>query len=93
MEPYQLETAVAFIIFNRPDTTKTVFNEIKKARPKKLFVIADGPRTEKPGEIEKCRETRKIIEAVDWECELFTNFSETDLGCKNRIASGIRLGF
>lgn len=31
-----------FIIFNRPATTERVFAEIARARPSKLFVIADG---------------------------------------------------
>ena len=39
-----LETPVAFIIFNRPETTRKVFEQIAIAKPKKLFVIADGPR-------------------------------------------------
>ena len=82
-----LETPVAFIIFNRPDTTQRVFAEIREAQPKMLFVIADGPRT--PDEAEKCRQTRAIIEQVDWECDVRTNYSATNLGCKLRVASGL----
>ena len=89
MSETQRETAVAFFIFNRSDTTQIVFDEIRKAKPKKLFVIADGPRNGKTGEAEKCWAARKIIEAVDWDCEVLTNFSEKNLGCKNRIVSGI----
>ena len=44
----KLETPILFVIFNRPDTTEKVFNEIKKIKPKKLFVSADGPRENKP---------------------------------------------
>ncbi|PPD37079.1 MAG: hemolytic protein HlpA-like protein [Methylomonas sp.] len=86
---WQLNTAVAFIIFNRPDTTERVFAEIAKAKPPKLLVIADGPRLDRPGEAEKCHAARAIIERVDWPCEVLTNYSETNLGCKNRVASGL----
>ncbi len=84
-----MKTPVAFIIFNRPDTAERVFSEIAKARPPKLLVIADGPRLDRPGEIEKCRASRAIIDRVDWPCEVLTNYSEINLGCKNRVSSGI----
>ena len=44
------DVPVAFIIFNRPDTTAMVFEEIRKAKPSKLYVIADGPRPDREGE-------------------------------------------
>ena len=84
-----LSTPVAFIIFNRPDTTEKVFAEIARARPPKLLVIADGPRATRAGEAERCAATRAIIGRVDWACELLTNYSDVNLGCKNRVASGI----
>jgi hypothetical protein len=82
-------TPILFIIFNRPDTTIQVFNEIRKIKPSKLYVVADGPRANKPSEKEKCEETRKIIDLVDWECEVHKDFSDINLGCKKRVSSGI----
>ena len=84
-----MKTPVAFIIFNRPDTAERVFSEIAKARPSRLLVIADGPREDRPGELEKCKASRAIIDRVDWPCEVLTNYSEVNLGCKNRVSSGI----
>lgn len=89
MSNWQLNTPVAFIIFNRPDTTERVFSQIAKAKPSKLLVIADGPRANKQGENEKVAATRAIIERVDWQCEVLTNFSDVNLGCKNRVSSGL----
>ncbi len=86
---YPLTTPVAFLIFNRPDVTARVFEQIRAARPAKLLVVADGPRPSRPDEPAKCAETRRIIEGVDWPCEVLTNFSETNLGCKRRVSSGI----
>lgn len=82
-----LDTPVAFIIFNRPDLTQLVFEAIAKAKPRKLLVIADGPRF--PEEAEKCRQAREVIQNVDWECEVLTNFSDINLGCKMRPATGL----
>lgn len=81
-----LTTPVGFLIFNRPDLTEQVFSVIAQAKPKQLFVIADGPRF--PEEEEKCQKTRSIIERVDWDCDLRTNFSEVNLGCGRRPATG-----
>ena len=85
----KLETPILFVIFNRPDTTEKVFNEIKKIKPKKLFVSADGPRENKPGEKEKCLAARKIIDRIDWECEVYKKYSDANLGCKIGVSSGI----
>lgn len=37
-----MKTAVVFIIFRRPDTTRQVFARIRQARPPKLYIVADG---------------------------------------------------
>lgn len=89
MTTREFHTPVAFIIFNRPETTARVFDEIAKARPPKLLVVADGPRSDRPGEAERCEAARSIIKQVDWDCEVLTNFSGVNLGCKRRVSSGI----
>jgi len=85
----KLSTPVAFFIFNRPDTTERVFAEIAKAKPSKLLVVADGPRPDRPGEADRCATTRAIIEKVDWDCEVIKNYSDTNLGCKRRVSTGL----
>jgi len=78
---------VAFIIFRRPDLTEKVFEAITRARPERLFVIADGPRNEEERPL--CEAARRITEKVDWPCEVSRNYSETNLGCKVRVSSGL----
>ena len=89
MRNRQLNTPVAFLVFNRPDTTGKVFEAIREARPLRLLVVADGPRENRLGEAEKCVAVRKIIEDVDWPWEVQRNFSDFNLGCKRRISSGL----
>lgn len=89
MSNFLLKTPVAFIIFNRPDKTERVFAEIAKAKPSKLLVIGDGPRLDRIGEIEKVLKTRDIIKRVDWPCEVLVNYSDSNLGCRARVSSGI----
>ena len=84
-----MKTPVAFLIFNRPETTARVLEEIARARPPKLLVVADGPRADRPGEADLCRAARAVLSRVDWPCEVLTNFSETNLGCRRRVSSGL----
>ena len=80
---------VLFAIFNRPSTTEIVFEEIRKAKPSKLFIAADGPREHKPGESEKCEAARAIVSKIDWECEVKTLFRDENLGCGQAISGAI----
>jgi len=88
-----MRTPVAFIIFNRPELTARVFAAIARARPDRLFVIADGPRRGVDGEVERCAAARAVVEMVDWPCDVSRNYSEINLGCARRPASGLQWVF
>ncbi len=84
-----MNTPVLFLIFNRPDVTQRVFNAIRLAKPRQLFVSADGARTDNKTDAEKCAETRAVIKQVDWDCEVKTFFRDQNLGCRRAVSSGI----
>ncbi|MBB5397096.1 nucleotide-diphospho-sugar transferase [Mucilaginibacter sp. AK015] len=86
---YQTKSPVLFIIFNRPETTRRVFEQIRQSRPSRLYIAADGPRTDKPDEGTLCADARKIADEVDWPCDVKTLFRETNLGCKEAVSAGI----
>lgn len=85
----QCDTPILFIIFNRPDYANKVFDAIKKAQPTKLFIAADGPRPHKPQDQELCKQTRAIVNLIDWECEIKTLFQNKNLGCGKGVSSAI----
>jgi hypothetical protein len=66
---------------------------IAAARPARLLLIADGPRADRAGEAERCKEVRKIITSVDWPCEVVTNFAAENMGCRRRVVSGLNWVF
>ncbi|HSA06015.1 MAG TPA: hypothetical protein P5556_02425 [Candidatus Gastranaerophilales bacterium] len=88
-----LKTPILFLIFNRPEETKRVFEEIKKQKPQRLYVAADGARAHKQGEAELCAQTRAVINNIDWDCEVKTLFREENLGCKKAVSEGINWFF
>lgn len=83
----QLDTAVLFLVFNRPETTRQVFGSIRQARPSRLYVAADGSRD--PGEHESCNLAREIATAVDWPCSVRTLFRDKNLGCGLAVSGAI----
>ena len=92
-ENFVFTTPIVFAIFSRPDTTFKVFERIRKAKPPKLFIYADGARDNKPGEAERCQQCREVKNMVDWDCKVYTNFAKVNLGCRRRMASGITWAF
>ncbi|MCC5468074.1 glycosyltransferase family A protein [Pelosinus baikalensis] len=89
MTKFNLTTPVVLLVFNRPHTTEQVFKEIRNAKPPKLLIVADGPRTDRSEEVEKCAAVRAIVEQVDWDCQVLINYSDINLGCRKRVASGL----
>lgn len=83
-------TPILFLVFNRPDTTIRVFEQIRKIKPAFLYVAADGPRKDKLGEKEICNRVREIVSSnIDWECEVKTLFRDENLGCGKAVSDGI----
>jgi hypothetical protein len=79
-----------YLVFNRPDLTAISFESIKKVKPQKLYVAADGPRKNIEGDLELCTRTREIvINGVDWPCEIHTLFREENLGCKESVGGAL----
>lgn len=86
----KLTTPVAFFTFNRIDTTKQVFEAIRRAKPPKLYLVSDGPRDHVAGEKEKVAAVRDYMEShVDWDCQVFKNYADRNMGCGKRVSSGI----
>ncbi|PIY71936.1 hemolytic protein HlpA-like protein [Candidatus Roizmanbacteria bacterium CG_4_10_14_0_8_um_filter_33_9] len=82
-----MKTPIALFIFNRPELTKKVFKIIQKVKPQTMFVISDGPRIEK--EMDIVDKTRKIIEQIDWKCDVIKKYSNTNLGCRISVSLGL----
>ena len=82
-------TAVAIFFFNRPEFLRRLIGLLSRVKPRKIYLVCDGPRHNKPGEIEKVEGCRSLFENLDWECEIQRNYSDVNLGCRNRIISGL----
>ena len=78
-QPAQIDVAVLILFFNRPAYLQKVFDEVRKARPARLFLYQDGPRGDRDAAgIEGCR---KVVEDIDWECDVHRLYQEKNYGC------------
>jgi hypothetical protein len=86
---YRTKSAVLFVIFNRPETTAKVFEQIKIAQPARLYIVADGPRADVEGDSENCKQTRAITAHIDWECDVKRLERTENLGCREGVSAAI----
>lgn len=91
--PYQTKSAVLFVIFNRPDTTARIFEQIRIAKPARLYIAADGPRPEKAGDAELCAQAKEVVSDIDWDCEVKTLFRAENRGCRDGVSAAINWFF
>ena len=82
-----MQTPVVLIIYRRPDTTRKVLEQIRKVKPERLFVIADGPGSDL--DKERCQATRTAVEGIDWPCKVSRNYADENMGCRARVSSGL----
>lgn len=84
------DTPILYIIFNRLDTVKQTFPQIRKQQPIQLFIAADGPRITREGEAEKCAAVREwVMGQIDWQCDVHTLFRDENLGCGKNVSAAI----
>lgn len=88
-DPYVCTVPVLFLIHRRPELASRVLASIRQARPVSLLIAADGPE-----EDERCLEARaRVLDGVDWPCQVETRFSAVGLGCRKAVAQALDWAF
>ena len=80
---------VLVIAFNRPDHLRVLLARLREIRPTNLYVAIDGPRSHVPGESDRVRMCRELLDTIDWTCELRTLIHDTNLGCGTGVSTAI----
>ena len=75
--------------FNRPDHLQVLINRLREVKPSKIYAAIDGPRSNRPGEEQKVQACQELIENIDWNCEVKTQFQSDNLGCGLGVSSAI----
>lgn len=93
MEHWKVNVPVYLNFFSRPETFQYVFDAVREAKPSVLFLSCDGARENRLDDVENIKKCQEIAERVDWECKVYKNYSEKNLGCGMRMYSGISWAF
>lgn len=80
---------ILLLVFNRPEATRQVVEAVRRARPRRLYLAADGPRHGRESDRRLCEEARQVVTAVEWPCEVRTLFRESNLGCRRAVSEAI----
>lgn len=83
------EVPVVVVVFNREDLARKMLERLEQIRPKKLFVISDGPRSHVEGEAQKVEKVRELFEHIFWDCDVQRCYAEENMGCDRRIPTGL----
>lgn len=81
MDPYLVDVNVLLIFFARPKQFAKVFQQVKKAKPRRLFLYQDGPRKGRDDDIKNIKICRSIAEEINWECEIYRLYQKENIGC------------
>lgn len=84
-----MNTAVLLVAFNRPQKTRRILEAIRRARPKRLYVAIDGPRSNIKEDAGRVAEVKETTAAIDWPCGVKRLIRPENLGCKHGVSSAI----
>ena len=68
------DTPILILIYNRPKITVELFKKLKKIKPNKIYIHADGPKNEE--DLEKCNLTRQVFSKINWNCTVKKNLEK-----------------
>lgn len=77
------------MVFNRPDTTRKVFEAIRQARPTHLYIACDGPRANIESDYQTVKQVQNIVSNINWPCTVERLYRDRNLGCKLAISTAI----
>ena len=81
-------TPICYLFFNSPKCVKITFPVIQALKPKKLYLISDGPRNDTDADL--CNQCKLLIDQyLDWPCEVVRIDSNKNLGLAKRTVSAI----
>lgn len=85
----ELNTPLVLIIFNRPDKARRLLEIIEQVKPKSVYIIADGPRSDIKDDEKLCHASREVFNSITWKCDVLKRYADSNLGLRKNISSGL----
>lgn len=84
-----MNTTVVVIFFNRIEPLRILMARLAEVKPKRLYLVSDGARLGVEGEQERVDACREFMQNIPWECEVVRDYASVNMGCRQRIVSGV----
>ena len=84
-----VDEPILVIAFNRPDHLNQLLARLREVQPRSLFIAIDGPRRERPDDMQRVQQCRDLLGSIDWDCNVKTLIREENLGCGRGVSSAI----
>lgn len=81
MKTWKNDVNVLIIFFIRDDVLAKSFEAVREARPRRLLLWQDGAREGRPDDVAGIERCRKVVENIDWDCEVYKNYQTKNWGC------------
>lgn len=80
---------VLIVGFNRPEHLAGTIRALAISEPKTVLLAIDGPRQDKPSDLDLCTASQRCVDLIAWPCEVRTRFRSQNLGIRYAVADAV----
>lgn len=84
-----MKSPVLLMAFNRVEELSRVLHAIRRYEPAQLYLAVDGPRSDRPSEVVRHAKVVRMLDHIDWDCEVKRLIRDENLGCRRAVEGAI----
>jgi len=88
-----ISVPVVIIVFNRADLAELLLDRLSQFRLSKLYVIMDGPRDGNVKDVDERNKILSMLDRVEFSDCIESQIADDNMGCRDRIVSGLNWVF
>lgn len=88
-----MKTPVVLILYKRIDALEKQMKVLETVRPEILYLVSDAAPDGDEVSIDLVQRVRERAEHIKWDCQLHKIYADRNMGCDQRIISGLNVVF
>jgi hypothetical protein len=88
-----MKIPILLLVYNRYEETRKLIKILRKIKPNKIYIAADGPKLQDKNDFVECLKVRKLFDQIKWKCKIYKHYNNNNLGCKISISRSINWFF
>ena len=73
------------LVYNRPIETEILIKNLRKIKPRKIFISSDGPKNNSL-DIARNNQVKKVLKKINWTKNIQLNYLKKNYGCKESVS-------